>query len=380
MKTISFDNKQSSAVAGRALVLVTDAFGGYGGISRFNRDLLEALGFVSNCSGAVVFPRLVKYAIEEDIPENIWFVNKGITTKPGYIRNLLEWLLKDARFDMIICGHINLLPIAWPLARLLRLPLVMIIHGIDAWIPTKSRIVNHLASKVDCVVSVSRTSLDRFCGWSGLDHEKTYILPNCVDLSSFTPGPRNIRLVERYGLQDKKVLMTLGRMPGPDRFKGYDEIIEILPRLVRKIPNLVYLLGGNGPDRPRLEQKARNLGVAEHIVFTGMIEEVEKPDHFRLADVYVMPSRGEGFGIVLLEAMACGIPVVASKLDGGREALRDGLLGLLVDPLDPEDIIAGILRALESPTRVPDGLDYFSKSSFQDRVYKLLESVMENKV
>ena len=141
---------------------------------------------------------------------------------------------------------------------------------------------------------------------------------------------------------------------------------------------MVYLLGGDGPDRARLAKKAHDLGVSGQVVFTGMIDENEKVDHYRLADVYVMPSLGEGFGIVFLEAMSCGIPVVASKLDGGREALRDGMLGTLVDPSNQEDIINGIKRALRSDRQIPPGLAYFSKSNFQRRVSQMIKTVLEN--
>ncbi len=363
---------------GRILVLLTDAYGGHGGISRFNRDLLEAMSIATNCEEALVFPRLVTYAIKEEIPDKIRFIDKGITTIPNYIKNLLISLFMDSRFDVLICGHINLLPIAWPLSKLLQMKLVMIIYGIDAWTPTKNHIVNYFASKVDYVVSISQTTIDRFCGWSAFNHGKSIILPVCVDLESFTPGPKNPTLVKRYGLQGKCVLMSLGRMPGPDRKKGYDEIIEVLPLLNRKIPNLIYLLGGDGPDRARLAEKAHDLGVSDQVVFAGMIDENEKVDHYRLADVYVMPSQGEGFGIVFLEAMSCGIPVVASKLDGGREALRDGKLGTLVDPSNKEDIINGIKSALRSDRRIPPGLAFFSKSNFQRRVSQVIKTVLEN--
>jgi phosphatidylinositol alpha-1,6-mannosyltransferase len=115
------------------------------------------------------------------------------------------------------------------------------------------------------------------------------------------------------------------------------------------VPNIAYLIVGDGTDHHRLEEKARSLGVHERVVFAGYIPEREKADHYRLADAYVMPGRGEGFGIVYLEALACGVPVVASKLDGSREAVRDGALGILVDPNDAEGIKRGILEALARP-------------------------------
>jgi glycosyltransferase involved in cell wall biosynthesis len=103
-------------------------------------------------------------------------------------------------------------------------------------------------------------------------------------------------------------------------------------------------------------------------VFTGYVAEHEKADHFRLADAFVMPGRGEGFGIVYLEAMACGIPVVASSADASREAVRGGQLGYLAHPDRPEEIVAAIRQALAQTDRtVPQELAYFSFDAFSSR-------------
>jgi len=92
--------------------------------------------------------------------------------------------------------------------------------------------------------------------------------------------------------------MTFGRLAGLDRQKGFDEVLEVLTELLKSHPDLVYLIVGDGPDRQRLQAKAQALGVSAAVVFAGRIAEDEKVDHYRLADLYVMPSRGEGFGIV----------------------------------------------------------------------------------
>jgi glycosyltransferase involved in cell wall biosynthesis len=98
-------------------------------------------------------------------------------------------------------------------------------------------------------------------------------------------------------------------------------------------------------------------------------------DYYNLADAFVMPGRGEGFGIVYLEAMACGVPVVASALDGSREALLDGKLGVLVNPLDPASIKQGICEALSRGKDVPLGLDYFSGRCFHERVQGIFDQI-----
>ncbi len=113
------------------------------------------------------------------------------------------------------------------------------------------------------------------------------------------------------------------------------------------------------------------------MIFAGRIPEGEKADHYRLAHAYVMPSRGEGFGRVYHEALACGIPVVASKTDGGREAVLDGQLGVLVDPADPADVLRGIRSALAHGRQgVPPKLSYFAVEENAARWQSLLDTVL----
>ena len=130
---------------------------------------------------------------------------------------------------------------------------------------------------------------------------------------------------------------------------------------------MAYLVCGGGDDRERLEDKARLLGVADRVVFAGYVPEEEKADHYRLADAFVMPGRGEGFGIVYLEALACGVPVVASSADASCEAVLDGELGVVVDPDDPASVVSGIRDALGREEGVPAGLDHFSQRRFAER-------------
>ena len=108
------------------------------------------------------------------------------------------------------------------------------------------------------------------------------------------------------------------------------------------------------------------------MVFAGRVPEAEKADHYRVADVFVMAGRQEGFGFVFLEAMASGIPVVASSLDGSREAVLYGELGELADPDDREALKAAIHRALGRPRQIPEGLAYFSYEKFRERLRDII--------
>jgi glycosyltransferase involved in cell wall biosynthesis len=276
-------------------------------------------------------------------------------------------------FGLIVCGHIHLLPVALLCRRLTRVPVVLVLHGVEVW-QAPRRALPGLAKRVDLAISVSELTRRRFLEWSGAAAERVVVLPNCVDLGLYGAGPAPHGLAERYRLANRRVLLTVARLAGRERHKGIDEVLELLPALRRRHPELAYLVVGEGPDRARLETKARQLGLADAVVFAGYVPEAEKADHYRLADGFVLAGRCEGFGIVLLEAMACGLPVVASKLDGSREALRGGALGILVDPGDPADLEAGLLRALERPAGVvPEGLDYFSAERFDARCHALLD-------
>ncbi len=359
----------------RILVFTTDAFGAKWGIAEYNRNFLTALCRDPRTSEVVVVPR---HAPDDtgDLPAKLRFVTASLNGKFNYATAALRESVLGRKFDLVICGHINLLPFAFVASRRYGAKLALVIHGIDAWTPHRSHLINRLAKRIDAVVSVSNLSLERFLNWANPGSCQQIIIPNTIDLTRYTPGVKPQSLVEQYNLAGKKVLLTMGRLAAHERYKGVDEVLDLLPGLLLNMPELVYLIVGDGDDRARLETKARQLGIAEQVIFAGYIPNEDKQAHYRLADAYVMPSRGEGFGIVFLEAMASGIPVVASKLDGGREAVREGLLGVLVDPNDPEDLKQGILSALSRPCGiVPSGLDYFSLTRFEDRVHQLLDTL-----
>jgi glycosyltransferase involved in cell wall biosynthesis len=188
--------------------------------------------------------------------------------------------------------------------------------------------------------------------------------------------PRDQALEARYGLGGHPVIMTLGRLSRSERYKGVDEVMDVLLSLREKIPNLKYLIVGDGDDRARLEAKAGSLGLTQHVVFANQASETEKVAHYSLGDVFVMPSSGEGFGIVLLEAAACGLPVIGSAIDGSREALLGGALGQLVDPRNSDELEKAILGSLTANQKKlrPPGLETYFVAAFQTKLNDWLEA------
>ncbi|MET0274574.1 MAG: glycosyltransferase family 4 protein [Phenylobacterium sp.] len=351
----------------RVLVLATDAHGGFGGIALYNRDVLEALAQADRIDEIVVLARLAETA-GFTAPEKVRYDLKALGSQGRFLLRSAYHALFGGPFDLVYCAHLNLLPVATAIARLRRVPLVLAIYGIDAWTAPKGRLLAWCARTCPHVVSISHITLDRFKAWAGSGARSYGVLPNAIRAEHYGRGEKNPELLERLGLRGRRVIMTLGRMSHDEQYKGFDEVLDLLPQLRRSAPGVAYLIVGDGSDRERLAAKARAAGVSDLVVFAGRISEHEKADYYRLADAYVMPSSGEGFGFVVLEALACGLPVVASSTDGTREAARDGELGLLVDPQDPAALEAAILEALSRPKAIPSGLDYFSFASFERRL------------
>jgi glycosyltransferase involved in cell wall biosynthesis len=357
------------------LVLTTDAFGGRGGIARYMRDvLLAACEWRAGQGSLFAIPRRISDP-PGALPTNLRYLTVGASGRLGALRALLQALREARRFDLVICGHVLLLPMASLVSRLCRCPCLLFGYGIDVWQPPTSRLRRHLARRVDGALAISSFTADQMCAWMGFPRLQVTLLPPCVDLSAFTPGPRDGALAARYGLAGRRILLTLARLDARERYKGIDEIIALLPSLATTFPDLSYLVVGDGDDRPRLQQHAAAVGVADRVVFAGWIPDEQKVAHYRLADAFAMPSRGEGFGIVFLEAMACGVPVLASTLDGSREAVLDGQLGLLADPRVPADLQAKLEVLLRQPRgKRPEGLSAFAYPAFARKVHTLLDA------
>jgi glycosyltransferase involved in cell wall biosynthesis len=199
------------------------------------------------------------------------------------------------------------------------------------------------ANRVAAVSSWTRTRLTDL----GVDKSAISILPNTVDADRFNVVAHRGGLRERYGLaDDERVVLTVARLSAAERYKGYDRLIQALPSLNSNDDKVRLIIVGSGDDRARLEQEAASLGVRDRVTFAGFVADDDLADHYRMADVFAMPSTGEGFGIVFLEALACGTPVVAGNRDGSVDAVANGELGMLVDPLDVADIARGIASVL----------------------------------
>jgi glycosyltransferase involved in cell wall biosynthesis len=214
----------------------------------------------------------------------------------------------------------------------------------------------------------------------GYSPERIYVLPLAVDLSRFAPGERDAELVKRYGLRGQRVLAYVGRMAGNKRI---DLLIEALAAVKQRIPNTKLLLVGDDRSNPAFRpivaaarERAVALDVQQDVVWTGRVDDLAA--HLRLADVYVSASLHEGFGVPLIESMACGVPVVASRAGAMPWVL--GEAGLTCEPGDSQDLAEKTLAVLEDAdlcaALVERGLERvqaFSREYYETGLAKILE-------
>jgi phosphatidylinositol alpha-1,6-mannosyltransferase len=358
----------------KILALMPDPYRGFGGIAQYNRDLLDALIASSRVERIVSLTRHYPDPESGYAPPPPKLEQHFLPGNPiRYAIIALEQAVR-LRPDAVLCGHMNLVFVAAAIKLIMRSRLLMEAYGIECWDRLRG-LRGWGIEKVDLVIAISRYTRERLIGWSGLDPDRVRLVPNAVHLAKYSMAPKPDYLVSRYGLERKLVLLTVGRLPGNERYKGQDRIISLIPNLRARFSNLVYLIVGDGADRKRLEALVSRLGVEEYVVFAGRIPESEKIDHYNLADAFAMPSDSEGFGFVFLEAAACGLPVLGGSTDGSRDALVDGRLGVMVDPDSPEELLGGLEEILTRSKKVPDCLQPFGFARFEAQIEQLIASV-----
>ena len=178
---------------------------------------------------------------------------------------------------------------------------------------------------------------------------KFFILPNGVDLDYFRPKPRDTGLVNKYGLAGKKGILFVGALDSAHYFKGVNYLLKAFETIVSD--NLRLIIVGAGNLLKTYKDMAVSFGLEKSVIFTGYIPDADLASYYNLADVFVLPSidKSEAFGMVLLEAMACAKPVIASDLSGVREVVRKRVNGLLVKPKNSQQLSEQLDYLLKHP-------------------------------
>ena len=270
----------------------------------------------------------------------------------------------------------GLLPYARSIAGL---KTILYIHGDEVstsatWARQMERRRRYLAA-ADAIVAVSHYAQQLLFERFSVAPEKIKVIFNGVDTKKFAPASKPPALMERFGLGGKFVLVTITRLV---ERKGVDMVLRALPAVRACIPNAHYLVVGDGPSADQLKRLAAEQAVADAVTFVGAVSHQDIPIYYSSGDLFVMPNRqladgnNEGFGLVFLEANACGLPVIAGRDGGPAEVVNDGVNGLLVDGSDSNAIASAILslatnrdlyqRLRAGGLAVAQRLDWFSRA------------------
>jgi phosphatidyl-myo-inositol dimannoside synthase len=290
-------------------------------------------------------------------------------------------VLQGSKSKVVILSHLNLLLVGWLIKKIApRTKIMLLAHGIEIWYPLKARKRNMLR-QCDKILAVSSYTRNKIMEVHGLPKEKCAVLNNCLD--PFLPLPslhkKNEVLLKKYGFSaTDTILMTLTRLSSKERYKGYDKVIEAIADLKIKYPHVKYLIAGSYDSREKafVDTLINKLEIQNIIVMPGFIPDEELEDHFAMSDMYVMPSRKEGFGIVFIEAMYYGLPVIAGNMDGSADALLHGDLGQLVNPDNVEEISEAIANVLEDKASfIPDRnllMRHFSYEVYKEKLEEII--------
>jgi phosphatidylinositol alpha-1,6-mannosyltransferase len=246
------------------------------------------------------------------------------------------------RPDAVLSAHIVIAPAAWAIRRRHRLPVVQYLHADE--LVHRPRLARFAVRHAAATVAVSDYTRRLALGL-GADPRRLHVIPPGVDAGSTAPEPRDAR----------PTMITVGRLE--DRFKGHDVVIRALPLIVHRVPDVQWIVVGEGSLRVELESAAAEAGVVEHVRFLGAVPDTERDGWLDRAHVFVMPARlpeagagGEGFGIAYLEAGVHRLPVVAGAVGGVLDAVSEET-GVLVDPADERAVAEAVCDLLLDPDR-----------------------------
>lgn len=333
----------------KIVFLHLSAFKSVGGIQNFNKSFIKALSDIRINNNLEIYC----ISLHDSLPDNKYLEGINFTGCDGWkIKFLIHSLIKSYNADKVIIGHINLALVLLLIKFLLFRYLILIVHGIEVW-SRLSYIKKLSLKKTDTILSVSEFTKNKILEHNQLDFGKIIIFPNTVD--PFFKFPSNFEkpefLKSKLSIRENdKVLLTVSRLSSQEMYKGYDKVIEILPDIIEEIPNIKYLIVGKGDtaEIDRINDLINELRLEDNVYLLGYVPNDQLVQYYLLCDLFILPSKCEGFGIVLLEAMICGKSIIAGNADASKDLVENTGYGILVDPEDNEDIKEKIIEYFES--------------------------------
>ena len=263
-------------------------------------------------------------------------------------------LVKQHDIELIQAGQI--LPIgtlAMIYKKQKKIPYLFYAHGLDILLPQKfmrkKTLLKKIIANAQAIIANSYFTKDELIKLGAKPEQVTVIYP-CPSLTAEQTSEWKIQeILQDYELKNKKILLTVGRLV---ERKGHDMVIKALPKIIKKVPDVTYLIIGEGPRKKNLEELVNQGNLRDYVRFLGPLPQNDLAAFYQLSDVFIMPARQlvngdvEGFGIVYLEANLFGKPVIGGRSGGVPEAIIDGQTGLLVNPNDIDKIAEKTIKLL----------------------------------
>ncbi|QLE51898.1 glycosyltransferase family 4 protein [Nostoc sp. C057] len=381
--------KTSAINKGHFYLIFPNIFDFKGGIQVYSMFLLKALQDVYPEADYDVFLKYDKQNLKTQ--QNLQFLSSTKFHYFGNLPKLLQTILFAAKIiilaifqrpTVVISTHVNYATACYILKLLTGIPYWVVAHGLEVW-EIENNFIKLALQKADKIISVSNYTRQRLLEGKNIDSEKLFVLPNTFDANQFKINPKPSYLLKRYNLTNEQpVILTVTRMGRMAKYKGYDQMLHALVKVRLCVPDVHFILAGKGDDIPRIKALVAKLNLQDCVTIAGFVPDEELCAHYNLCDVFALPSKGEGFGIVYLEALACGKPVLAGNQDGSIDPLAEGKLGCLVDPDNVEEIAYNLIKILQGDCSNPviyqpkylqqKTIDAFDFNQFRANLVKLV--------
>jgi phosphatidyl-myo-inositol dimannoside synthase len=255
---------------------------------------------------------------------------------------------------MVLAAHPNLAPVVQAMRMVApRMKSIVCAHGVDVWEPLGG-LRRWALQHSNLILAPSKDTAEHVAAEQGVPHGRIRVLPWALDPqfeALISPGSHPALPAD---FPAGRVILTVGRWLATERYKGMDTLITALPRLLTQRPEVQLLLAGAGDDRGWLEDLAEQNGVNRHVHFLTGLSYSELAACYAACEIFALPSRGEGFGLVYLEAMACGKPVIGGLHGGAPEVIQDGVTGYLVPHGDPIQLATSLEALLADPVHAKE--------------------------
>jgi len=321
-------------------LIVTPGISGADGIAAVSREVLTGV------LGVLPSDAVEVWSLTEKPPE-LGHLDVRSRGAGGNRWRFVAWGLAaaiEARHDLVIALHLHLAPVLLPLTRR-GTALAVFLHGIEAWRPLRGARSAAIRRAAVLVANSDYTAM-RFRN-SNPEHAARAVHVCHLGVPADALAESSASAVPWAGRAGHYALIV-GRMAADERYKGHDLLLDIWPDVVRAVPDALLCVVGDGTDRQRLERHARDRGLDGQVKFLGRVGDDVLAALYRDCAFYVMPSRGEGFGLVFVEAMRAGKPCIAG-VGAASEIIEHGLTGLLVDPRSSTEVLAAIVRLFQEP-------------------------------